>query len=91
MTATTETFRWYRWTISKNEDGNFDVIDQDGNIADEATTEQDAIEACTEGGTDAYRQRLWDAITEADPDSIDLDELEKITRILDLEFECEDD
>ena len=73
MTATKSLFSLHHWSVvGPNEDDNFEIVDQDGDVMDEATTLEDAIEACTEQATESYRQRLWDAITETDPDDFPL-------------------
>jgi len=68
--TTTALFTLYRWTVTgdPNEDGNYEVLDHDGDVVDECTILEDAIDSCTQGATESYRERLWEAICDTDVD-----------------------
>ena len=75
-------FTMHRWTVAKNEDGNYDIFDHEGDYVDEATTLDDAIESCTEQATESYRQRLVEAIQNADTEGLELYTLQCIVDML---------
>ena len=73
------------WHVEPGEDDTFDIYDHDGNVVDGAYSLEDAIEACRSGADESFKSRLWDAITEADPEEVSTEELELVARLLGLE------
>lgn len=72
------------WTVVAGEDGTFDVLDRAGEVVDGAYTLEDAIAACDEGSLESYRERLWEAITEADIEDVQTCFLEQVADLLGL-------
>jgi len=65
----TALFTLHRWTVTgPNDDDNYEVLDHDGDMYDECTTLQDAIESCTKNATESYRERMIEEIQNADLD-----------------------
>jgi hypothetical protein len=82
MPATTH-LQLYRWTVNgPNDDGDYEIEDHEGDVVDEVSTLDDAIQVCTERATESYRERLWDAITGTDVDGFPLFTLQAIAEML---------
>lgn len=85
MTANRPLYCYRLWTVVRGDDDTFDVIDHDGNVVDGAFRLEEAKEACRTGADESYRDRLWDAITEADPSDVHTKDLEQIARLLGID------
>jgi hypothetical protein len=73
------------WTVEENENGNFDILDQDS-VTDEATTLEEATEACRDGAEEAYRQRLIEEIEMVGFGDLEVDDLELIAKHLSIDL-----
>jgi hypothetical protein len=85
MTTSRPAFTHLRWTVTRNDDGNFDIVDQDGDVQDEAMTLEDAIEACKEQADAAYRERLRTAVENADIENVATNSLKAIVGLLGID------
>ncbi len=80
----TPLFTCHHWTVTINDDTNYDVLDEEGDVQDECTNVDDAIEACRDQAEAAYRERLWAAIQDADPEGLPLYILQAVADSLGL-------
>ena len=81
-------FECYGWTVVEDlapedpDDYTWLVKDRDGDVYDCRETREEAVELCSEHGLAEYRERLWSAITETDPDDFPLHTLQAIADML---------
>jgi len=81
-------FESYGWTVVEDlapedpDDYTWLVQDRDGDVYDCRETREEAVELCSEHGLAEYRERLWNAITNADPDDFPVHTLQAIADML---------
>jgi SpoVK/Ycf46/Vps4 family AAA+-type ATPase len=86
MTAT-DIVKKYGWSIRWNdEDGTYDIIDEEGDVWDEATSLEDAKAVLKDAACGTYHERLVAAIKEADLEDVRIRHLEEAIRMLGVDF-----
>jgi len=71
-------FECHGWSVDEDltpeapDDYTWLVLDREGDVYDCRETREEAVELCSEHGLAEYRERLWSAIQEADPEDLPL-------------------